>query len=103
MKGENEVLARISELHQHYDPLQYVLIFPFGDPGWNINIRNYDPEALQSDVVEAPEDQVDRNNAEISVMQYYSSRLMIRQGSNSIGIKSEQVGIHLVNYFINMS
>ena len=32
LRGTGSALERINELHQHYDPLQYVLTFPFGDP-----------------------------------------------------------------------
>ncbi|KAG1064434.1 hypothetical protein G6F42_027005 [Rhizopus arrhizus] len=36
----NEGLSRINELNQHYDALHYVLMFPFGGPGWNIKIKS---------------------------------------------------------------
>ncbi|KAI8635717.1 hypothetical protein BD408DRAFT_427283, partial [Parasitella parasitica] len=60
---DNDGLARINELHQHYDPLQYVLMFPSGDPGWNINMRSYNPDMMEVD--EPPAEQDDRNSADV--------------------------------------
>jgi hypothetical protein len=31
-------LKRISNLHRSYSPLHYVLLFPYGDPGWHTNL-----------------------------------------------------------------
>ncbi|CEP10906.1 hypothetical protein [Parasitella parasitica] len=52
-------------------------MFPLGDSGWNINIRQYDPSAMM-EVDELITNAKDRNRAEVSVMQYYSFRLIIR-------------------------
>nr|XP_018910130.1 PREDICTED: uncharacterized protein LOC109039193 [Bemisia tabaci] len=41
-KKSNEI-KRICELHRSYDPLQYPLMFPFGDEGYSINLELYDP------------------------------------------------------------
>jgi hypothetical protein len=56
IKGQGNGLARINELHQHYDSLQYVLMFPFGDSGWNISIKSYDPQQME---IDEPANQVD--------------------------------------------
>jgi hypothetical protein len=32
-------LQRIYESHQQYDPLQYPLLFPYGEVGWDFNLR----------------------------------------------------------------
>ena len=34
LRRTNNSLQRISELHPSYTPLQYPLLFPFGEPGW---------------------------------------------------------------------
>ena len=34
-------IQRISELHAAYDPLMYILLLPFGSPGWHDNISRY--------------------------------------------------------------
>ncbi|CEP10635.1 hypothetical protein [Parasitella parasitica] len=67
-------------------------MFPNGDSGWNINIRNYDPDTnIDAHPVQDPQD---GNKAEISIMQYYSSRLMLRPSTSPNVNKREQVGIH---------
>ena len=35
----DEAIKRINELNHTYDPLHYVLIFPFGQPGFHLNIN----------------------------------------------------------------
>ncbi|CEP14371.1 hypothetical protein [Parasitella parasitica] len=92
--GGNDGLSRINELDQHYDALHYVLMFPFGDPGWNINIKSYNPNMMEIDEPVAV-DQVYK--AEIFVMQYYSSRLMLRPNANTP--VNEQVSIHSFGKF----
>ena len=57
-------LKRINELHRSYDPLQYPLMFPFGDDGYSIDI----PQAINSKKM-------------VSCMSFYSYRLMIRDDS----------------------
>ena len=56
-------LQRINELNQQYDPLQYPLLFPHGDSGYNIGLRDTAGDKLSS-------------------MRYYAYRLMDR-GPNS--------------------
>ncbi|CEP09131.1 hypothetical protein, partial, partial [Parasitella parasitica] len=90
-EGANR-LERINKLNQRYDPLQYVLMYPHGDLGWNINIKNYDPDAIQED--EQPDNGEDRNQAEITVMQYYSSRLMVRVDPDSGLPTAPQLSLH---------
>lgn len=31
-------LVRLSELHSAYDPLMYVIMFPYGTPGWHVDL-----------------------------------------------------------------
>ncbi|GAN06829.1 hypothetical protein MAM1_0137d06319 [Mucor ambiguus] len=59
-------------------------MFPFGDPGWNVNIKSYDPNMME---VDEPIAVGQATKAEISIMQYYSSRLMLRP---SVGIPANQ-------------
>jgi hypothetical protein len=59
----DETLHRISELHSAYDPLQYVLLFPFGELGWSPNI---------------PYTGNINSRQHVTQMEYYSYRLQIR-------------------------
>lgn len=95
LRGPENQLSRIKEIHQHFDPLQYVLMFPFGDPGWHCALRSYDPTNMEEEVdAVADENTLDENQAEVSLMKYYSSRLMIRQGSDVSLPKKQQVSLH---------
>lgn len=58
-------LQSINEINQHYDPMHYVLMFPKGQPGWNINMRTAN------------------DLRKVIIMQFYSYHLMIRQSSPS--------------------
>lgn len=58
-------LQSINEINQHYDPMHYVLMFPRGDPGWNINMHT--ANGLKK----------------VTIMQFYRYHLMIRQTSPS--------------------
>ncbi|KAI9326673.1 hypothetical protein BD770DRAFT_289844, partial [Pilaira anomala] len=42
LKGSEDTLSRIKEFNQFYDPLQYVLMFPEGDPGWNFKLMSHE-------------------------------------------------------------
>ncbi|CEP09023.1 hypothetical protein, partial, partial [Parasitella parasitica] len=94
LKGDVEggCLHLINELHQFYDTLQYMLMFPLGNPGWNINVRKHDTSAME--VGGPTTNGTDRNRAEVSIMQYYSFRLMIRIDLDSNIPRNMQVSLH---------
>ncbi|KAK4512391.1 uncharacterized protein ATC70_003090 [Mucor velutinosus] len=50
LKGSGDNLTRINETNQFFDPLQYVLVFPFGDPGWHIKVKSFDPSETEIDI-----------------------------------------------------
>ena len=54
-------LKRISALHRSYDPLQYVLMFPYGEDGWELDMYR------------------SNNRNKISPMDFYSYRLQVRK------------------------
>ena len=54
-------LMNIKATHPMYDPLMYVLIFPFGDLGWERDYKS--------------------GNKKYTAMQYYKYRLMIQGGN----------------------
>ena len=77
---------------------------PFCEPGWNINIRTYSPDIIK---INQTENQIIKNKTEISVMQYYSSRLMLRTGNSPNIIKNKQISLHSFGmlfhqYFVDM-
>ena len=54
-------MKRVSALHRSYDPLQYVLMFPYGEDGWELDmLRN-------------------NNQMKLSPMDFYSYRLQVRK------------------------
>ncbi|KAG1095445.1 hypothetical protein G6F42_018552 [Rhizopus arrhizus] len=91
LKGPDDSLIRINEIHQHYDPLHYIFMFPAGDPGWYCDIKSYNPEAMSTDDGDSDSENGD---SYVTIMQYYSSRLMIRQGADANLPKNQQVGLH---------
>ncbi|XP_053597308.1 uncharacterized protein LOC128668406 [Microplitis demolitor] len=56
-------LQRVSEIHRSYDPLQYPLLFPFGNDGYCINI---------------PQQNTTATSKTVSCMQFYAFRFMVR-------------------------
>ena len=60
-------LQRIHETHPHYDPLHYVLLFPYGHEGFRIGI---------------PYNGIRRG--QVSVMHFYAYRFMVRDETNTI-------------------
>ncbi|KAK4515822.1 uncharacterized protein ATC70_010779 [Mucor velutinosus] len=92
LKGSGDNLTRINETNQFFDPLQYVLMFPFGDPGWHIKVKSFDPSETEIDI--ASDSNNDGEDKTITIMQYYSSRLMVRQGQQQGLPKNQQISLH---------
>ncbi|CAF1386187.1 unnamed protein product [Rotaria sordida] len=59
----------ISILHPHCDPMTYSLLFPRGDKGWYSELEKIDQS---------------RNRKRVSMLQFYSYRLAIRQNFSAI-------------------
>ena len=53
-------LWHISEIHRSYDPLQYPLLFPYGNDGWHVNLK------LQ-------------NGKKLTALVYYRYHIMVRE------------------------
>lgn len=64
----NNELKRVSETHRTYDALQYPLIFWQGEDGYHFNIK------MVNQLTGA------ETNKKVSAMNFYSYRLMIREG-----------------------
>ena len=77
---EGHNIIHINETHTNYDSLHYVLLFPYGEDGWHINIKH------------------DDNKRKMSAMEFYSHRLMQRSDFNII-LKSGRL---LHQYIVDM-
>ncbi|XP_039602247.1 uncharacterized protein LOC120524463 [Polypterus senegalus] len=62
---KSDQLQRISELHRSYDPLQYPLMFPYGEDGYHINV-------LQCNSTKT-----------VSAMTFYRYRIMVRENETN--------------------
>ena len=65
--GDNADLHLISETHRSWDPLHYLLLFPYGTDGFHLNIQSNK-----------------QNKKCVTAVDYYSYRLMQRDGLNII-------------------
>ena len=65
-------LQRISTIHRLYDPLHYVIPFPFGTEGWRRDLYT-------------------ERGVKISPVDFYSYRLQVRQGEHNTLMKSRRL------------
>ncbi|XP_076290998.1 uncharacterized protein LOC143214169 [Lasioglossum baleicum] len=68
ISGRGGELRRISETHRSYDALQYPLMFPRGEDGYNFLIFQVDPTTGE-----------ENDRKKTSALQFYAYRMMIRQ------------------------
>lgn len=75
-------IFHINEMHAYYDPLHYVLMFPRGELGWTIDIRQSDDNR---DVHEEVDNEDTENNnsrrTTVTVREFYAYILQMREGS----------------------
>ena len=67
--SRDQGLQTISILHAHCDPMVYSIFFPAGDEGWQPELEKIDPS---------------RNRKRISMLQFYSYRLAVRESFSPI-------------------
>ncbi|XP_074649050.1 uncharacterized protein LOC141904363 [Tubulanus polymorphus] len=65
-------LKKISNLHRSYDPLHYVLLFPYGTDGWQLGLKTTD-------------------NKTLTALDFYSYRLHVRKNDSNILMKSRRL------------
>ena len=65
IKGKDGILQRISETHRLYDPLHYVLMYPTGEPGWQLDLKRNE-----------------NSRKALSCREFYAYRLMWRGGND---------------------
>ena len=74
-------LQRITECNCAYDSLHYVLLFPSGDNGWHLKIPHT------------------RGKGDVTALEYYSSRLMVRSGLSYLHMCGRLFHQYLVDMF----
>jgi L-ascorbate metabolism protein UlaG (beta-lactamase superfamily) len=47
-QGPGNRLWHISDLHAAYDPLHFVLLHPYGEPGWHMGLKHRKPPVLDT-------------------------------------------------------
>ena len=67
IKGRDNQLQRINELHRAYDPFSYVLLFPHGEFGWSPQILRRGPNT-------------NNRQRKVTQLDYYSYRIHFRPG-----------------------
>ncbi|CAF4797531.1 unnamed protein product, partial [Rotaria sp. Silwood2] len=78
-------LQTISILHPHCDPMIYPLLFPHGDEGWHSDLEKTDQS---------------RKRTRISMLQFYSYRLAIRQTFSTIHYAGKLFQEYIVNAYV---
>ena len=63
-------MKRISIYHRSYDPLQYVLLFPYGEDGWELDMLRKDKQN------------------KLTLLDYYSYRLQVRKNHHNTLMKA---------------
>ena len=82
-RGKN--LQTISSLHPHCDPMIYPLLFPCGDEGWYPELEKIDQP---------------RNRKRVSMLQFYSYRLAIRQNFSAIHYGGKLFQQYIVDAYV---
>ena len=65
-------LRRIPVTHRSYDPLHYVLLFPYGEDGWQLGLKK-------------------SNNRTLTASDFYCYRLQVRDGDFNLLMKSRRL------------
>ena len=74
LRTQDDRLNRVNETLRSYDALQYPLMFPYGEDGYNFSVCQFNPNTG----IENPQKKT-------SALQFYSYRLMVRhEGSNHL-------------------
>ncbi|KAG5524887.1 hypothetical protein RHGRI_031532 [Rhododendron griersonianum] len=75
----------ISNYFGCYDPLQYPLLFPLGEPGWHQGIRK-----IKRKVPQVRQENAKKANM-VSAREFYAYRLQIRKNTNAILLESARL------------
>ncbi len=71
--GENPY-QRLSETHRYYDPMQYPLLFPHGDSGYEFHIKRYKENKENK--------HWELSSRNVTPRDFYRHRLMVRDGQS---------------------
>lgn len=70
LKKRSNEIRNINETHIIYDALQYPLLFPRGETGYSINLKQINPTTKEE------------TNKALTAMQFYNYKIMVREGNN---------------------
>ena len=81
MQLKSGPLHRVFETDKLYLPLQYVLLFPYGEPGWYINMPKAltETSSVQQENLEAQVESEKSDDKNISMREWYAYTLHQRQ------------------------
>ncbi|KAK1416261.1 hypothetical protein QVD17_32050 [Tagetes erecta] len=86
VKTRSGSLHRISELHPSYLPLQYPLLFPYGDDGYRVDIPHRDVEI---DIHTVTSEKLKRQT--VSMREFFAYRIQDRDNQFSIILNSRRL------------
>ncbi|KAK9683502.1 hypothetical protein RND81_10G145800 [Saponaria officinalis] len=75
VQTQNEMLQRINELHPSYLALQYPLLFPYGEDGYNIDIHHTNSDASN---------QNSKKRFRLTMREFFAFRIMERKEERSV-------------------
>ena len=84
LKQRDNLLMSINETHRSYDSLQYPLMFPRGEDGYNFALRQVNPSTGQE------------TNKSVSCRDFYAYRLMVRNGEFNQLLRFKEVTSQLL-------
>jgi hypothetical protein len=83
--SRDQDLKTISILHAHCDSMVYPILFPCGDEGWHPELEKIDRS---------------RNRKRVSMLQFYSYRLAMRQGFSPIHYAGKLFQQYIVDAYV---
>ncbi|GJU86113.1 reverse transcriptase domain-containing protein [Tanacetum coccineum] len=104
--GRFEYPETIQPHHGFYDPMSYVLFFPYGETGWHSNIKRFmenEDDNVSDNNSEEDEDSNERKKRKtVSMREYYCYKMQIRSKVNLLLLGGRLLQQFLVDMYIKM-
>ncbi|GKC15517.1 uncharacterized protein Tco_1012299 [Tanacetum coccineum] len=104
--GRSEYPETIQPHHGFYDPMSYVLFFPYGETGWHSNIKRFmenEDDNVSDNSSEEDEDSKQRKKRKtVSMHEYYCYKMQIRSKVNLLLLGGRLLQQFLVDMYIKM-
>ncbi|GKC83237.1 hypothetical protein Tco_1138954, partial [Tanacetum coccineum] len=101
--GRSEYPETIQPHHGFYDPMSYVLFFPYGEIGWHSNIKRFmenEDDNVSDNSSEEDEDSKQRKKRKtVSMHEYYCYKMQIRSKVNLLLLGGRLLQQFLVDMF----